>query len=145
MPPPDFIPFEEAEHTADLALIARGRDLPELVLNACRGALSLIGDASGLTPETWVPLTASAAEPERLLVRFVRELLLAWETHGGLPVAVEMDPAAGDATELHGRVAFAYPDDLADRIQSLPKAATYHDLTIRRVGDLLETTLVLDV
>ena len=40
----EYVPFEEAEHTADLALVARGRDLRELVLNACRGTIALIGD-----------------------------------------------------------------------------------------------------
>jgi SHS2 domain-containing protein len=142
---PDFVPFEEAEHTADLAVTARGRDLRELVLNACRGTLRLIGDTSGLTPEQWVVLEASAREPERLLVRFVKELLLAWELHGGLPVAVEIDAGPEGSEALRGRLGLAYPDDIEDRIAGLPKAATYHDLQIRRVDGILEVTLVLDV
>jgi SHS2 domain-containing protein len=141
----DFVPFEEAEHTADLAVIARGRDLRELVLNVCRGTLRLIGNAEGLSPEQWVSLEASAQEPERLLVRFVKELLLAWELHGGLPVAVEIEPAPEGSGALRGRLGLACPDDIEDRIAGLPKAATYHDLRIRRGDGILEVTLVLDV
>ena len=139
-----FVPFEEAEHTADLALVARGRDVRELVLNACRGTIALIGDTQGLAAEEWVDIGASAEEPERLLVRFVKELLVAWEFHGGLPVALELDEASGEASGLRGRVGFAHPNDLDERITGLPKAATYHDLEIRREGGVLEVTLVLD-
>lgn len=141
----EFVPFEEAEHTADLALIARGRDLPELVLNACRGVIALIGDTGGLAAEEWVDIEAAAEEPERLLVRMVKELLAVWESRGGMPVAVELDPTPADASRLRGRVGFAHPADLDERITGLPKAATYHNLHIRRKGALLEVTLVLDV
>ncbi|MBM3498793.1 MAG: archease [Armatimonadetes bacterium] len=140
-----FVPFAEAEHTADLALVARGRDLAELALNACRGAIALIGDTRGLTAEVWVRIEAQAPEPERLLVRLVTELLVAWELQGGLPVAVELEPAPEAPETLSGRVGFAHPDDLEERITGLPKAATYHDLRIRPEGDLLTVTLVLDV
>jgi SHS2 domain-containing protein len=141
----EYVPFEEAEHTADLALVARGRDLRELVLNACRGTIALIGDTEGLTAEEWVDIGASAEEPERLLVRTVKELLAAWESRGGMPVTVELDEAPADASALRGRVGFAHPDDLDERIIGLPKAATYHDLHIRRDGGLLEVMLILDV
>jgi len=140
-----FVPFEEAEHTADLALVARGRDLRELVLNACRGTIALIGETEGLAAEEWVSIGAASEEPERLLVRFVKELLAEWESHGGLPVAVDLDAAPPDAWQLRGRVGLAYPDDLDERIRGLPKAATYHDLHIRHGADLLEVMLVLDV
>jgi SHS2 domain-containing protein len=140
----EFVPFEEAEHTADLALVARGRSLQELALNACRGTVALIGDARGLRPETWIDIEASAEEPERLLVRLVKELLLAWELEGGMPVAVELREGNDDRS-LGARVGFAHPTDFGERISGHPKAATYHDLAIRREGDLLAITLVLDV
>jgi len=145
-------PFEEVDHTADLALIARGKDLPELILNACRGVVHLISDTDGLTPDAWVEISASGDEPERVLVRFVRQLLLEWEISGGLPVAVELAPshdngAPAASRAVSGRVGFAHPhdDDIDRRIKGIPKAATYHDLAIVQVGDHLEVTLILDV
>lgn len=141
----DFVPFEEAEHTADMAITARGRDLRELALNACRGTLSLIADVEGLTAEEWAPLEAAAEEPERLLIRFLKALLLAWEMHGGLPVQVEIEESGAEDRALRGRVGFAHPPDLDERIRGLPKAATYHNMEIRRVDGLLEATVVLDV
>jgi SHS2 domain-containing protein len=119
--------------------------LRELVQNACRGTLAIISETTGLVPDRWVALSAEAEEPERLLVRFVRELLVAWEECGGLPVAVEVEPGPPEPGRLRGRVGLAYPPDLDERLKGAPKAVTYHDLRIERVGGLLEVRLVLDV
>jgi SHS2 domain-containing protein len=148
----DWEPFEEREHTADLALVARGRDLRELILNASRGVLHLIADTSGVMAEKWVPITVSSRDPERLLVGFVKEVLVEWELQGGVPVGVEVQAAPHDAWLQHpaepglveGRLGLASPPDLEERIKSIPKAATYHGLEIERVGELLEAALVLD-
>ncbi len=148
----DWEPFEEAEHTADLALVARGRDLRELILNASRGVLHLIADSTDLGPDEWVSIAVSASDPERLLVGFVKEMLVEWELRGGVAMAVEVEAAPDDAwlngqtgpAEVRGRMGLANPPDLEERIKALPKAATYHGLEIQRVGGLLEATLVLD-
>ena len=148
----DWEPFEETEHTADLALVARGRDFRELIENASLGVIHLIAETGDLLPEQWVPISSTGADPERVLVGFIREILVEWELRGGLPVAVEVE-AAPDGTwlndpaepaEARGRIGIAYPSDLEDRIKGVPKAATYHGLEIRRVGELLEADLVLD-
>ena len=148
----DWQPFEEREHTADLALVARGRDLRELILNASRGVLHLIADTSGVMAEEWVPITVSGRDPERLLVGFIKEILVEWELQGGVPVTVEVQAAPHDAWLqepaepglVEGRLGLASPPDLEERIKSIPKAATHHGLAIERVGELLEAELVLD-
>lgn len=148
----DWQPFEEIDHTADLALVARGRDLRELILNASRGVIHLIADTTELSPDEWVPIIVSAADPERLLVGFVKEILVAWELHGGVPVGVEVEVAPDDAwlndpvepAEVRGRMGLANPPGLDDRIKAIPKAATYHGMEVQRVGDWLEVALVLD-
>jgi SHS2 domain-containing protein len=153
MPPPSWQPFEETPHTADLALIARGRSLRELILNACRGTIELTIDTAGLAPEEWIPIAATGADPERLLLGMVKQILYEWETQGGLPVAVAIDAAPDDAwlespaspAEARGRLGLAHPADLDDRVRAVPKAATYHNLAVRRVADHLEVTLVLDL
>jgi SHS2 domain-containing protein len=145
-------PFEEAEHTADLALVARGRDFRELIENAALGVIYLIAETGQLQPEEWVPINSTGTDPARVLVGFIRELLVEWELRGGLPVAAEVAKAPdaswleapGELAEVCGRMGIAYPSDLDDRIKGVPKAATYHGLEIRRVGELLETDLVLD-
>ncbi|MGQ9732761.1 MAG: archease [Candidatus Zipacnadales bacterium] len=140
-----FMPFEEREHTADLSVTARGRNLRELILNACRGTIALIGETARLEPEEWTEVEFGAPEPERLLVGMVKQLLLEWETRGGLPVKVEVEALNEQAGQIRARLGFAHPPDLDDRIKHLPKAATYHNLNIYRTGDILEATLVLDV
>jgi len=149
----NWLPFEEAPHTADLALIARGRDLRELILNACNGAISLIVDVADLTPSRWAPIAARGPDPERVLLGMVKQVLYRWEVEGGLPVCVQVESAPeaerlaspDSPGEARGRLGLADPDDLGDRVKAVPKAATYHDLAIRRAGNLLEVTIILDL
>jgi SHS2 domain-containing protein len=149
----DWLPFEEAPHTADLALIARGRDLRELILNACNGAISLVVDVADLAPSRWVAIAARGPDPERILLGMVKQVLYRWEVERGLPVCVQVTSAPDAAwtvspdspAEARGRLGLADPEDLEDRVKAVPKAATYHDLAIRRAGELLEVTIILDL
>jgi SHS2 domain-containing protein len=148
-----FVPFEEQPHTADLALVARGRDFRELLLNACRGVLWALVDSTGLALDEWVLIRSLGSEPERVLLGLVKQILVQWELREGLPVAVEVESAPDDSwfaapsvpAEAHARLGFAFPPRGEERVKAVPKAATYHDLAIRRVGELLEVTIVLDL
>ena len=51
-------PFEQVEHTADYAIIARGGDLRELIENAGRGMISLLVDTQAVAASRQVRFTA---------------------------------------------------------------------------------------
>ena len=68
-------PFEQIEHTADYAIVARGRDLRELIENAGRGMISLLVEADRLEPQRQVMFTATGDSRERLLLQCLRELI----------------------------------------------------------------------
>ena len=76
-------PYEELEHTADLRLLVRGRDLGELFAHAAEGMFSLmqcVPMAGGGAVRRTVELEAQ--DVETLLVDWLGELLFLSERHG---------------------------------------------------------------
>ena len=73
-------PFKVIDHTADIGIVARGRDLDELFANAAAGMLYLMAgeDFSESTVQREIELQAS--DDETLLVGWLNELLYILDT-----------------------------------------------------------------
>ena len=134
-----FLPFEEIEHTADLALRVRGKDLAELCVHAAQGMFSLMRCEPG---EETVPVTrrvsVQAADPETLLVEWLNELLYIGESN----------------RECYDRfqVLHLEPTKLVAEIAGrrrepgrVIKAATYSNLHIAQTPGGYEATVTFDV
>jgi len=138
-------PFEQIEHTADYAIVARGSDLRELIENAGRGMISLMVEAEAVAATRQVHFTAGADSPERLLQQCLRELLYLEEDEGLVPVQFTVAGLSADelAAECQGGVA---PIDQArPHLLGEIKAVTYHDLNIVATPEGLEVQVVFDV
>ncbi|MFN3929620.1 MAG: archease, partial [Thermoflexus sp.] len=72
MPTPT-VPFEEIPHTADWAIRAYGRSLPELFAHAAIGMYSLLTDLEALGESERREVQVEAASPEGLLVAWLNE------------------------------------------------------------------------
>ena len=134
------IDFEEIEHTADWALRIRGRDLPELLLNAAGGMNSLMAsnlDDIPLDVEQQIEL--EAIDAESLLVDWLSELAYWAEVEGYIFRQVELHEAT--PTRLRATVRGGHTSDLTKHI----KAVTYHNLEIVETEGGLEATVVFDV
>jgi len=143
MPSDRAPPFELVNHTADLAIRARGRTFPELVLHAARGLCSLLADAGRLEPQGPSRRVEAAGDTrERLLVGCLREVL-ALETLDGL-VPVRVEPVSGDDSRIVLDVATVPLDKARDYLLADIKAVTYHDLQVRETPQGLEATIVFD-
>jgi SHS2 domain-containing protein len=133
-------PYQEVEHTADWALRVWAPTLEGLFADAARGMYALLG----APPEApgggdWRAVAVAGEDAEALLVAWLQELLYATEADG---VAFDdFQVEALEPTALRGR-AHAVP---AGRPEKVIKAATYHNLAIRRVDGGYETTIVFDV
>lgn len=131
--------FEEVRHTADWALRAEGATLEELLLNASRGMLSLLGAEPAAARATRSTLELEAEDPESLLVAWLGELLYRMETR----------------QVTFGEMKITIPNGfrLVAEVQEIPllhqarsiKAVTYHDLAVKRTPDGLTATIVFDV
>lgn len=133
-------PWEEIEHTADVALRVHGEDLRALFENAARGMMHLIGGRP-LPGEITFHETISLQAPdwEILLVDWLTELLYLIEErelffsqiviHRVSDLTLEAEISGGPAAKASKHV----------------KAVTYHNLSIRHTDDGYETTVVFDV
>ena len=129
--------FKEIAHTADLALDVWGEDLWDLFRNAAQGLYALAGAVENKEETDRFDLRIPLGEEEQMLVDFLNELLYLldkkWvvrrvegkKTENGLRLSLDAARLAGRSREI--------------------KAATFHDLVLRKTEDGLRATIVFDV
>lgn len=135
--------FEVLDHTADVGLRGYGRTLEELFAHMALGMFGLIADVTTVQPMASVPILVQADDLEGLLVAWLKELLYAasrdhllfmnCKVHQVIPTAV-----SGEAT---GEV--FNPDRHA--VFREIKAVTYHQLAVRREGELWVAEVIFDI
>jgi len=136
---PETRRYEEVEHTADAAIRAYGRDLPELFANAAYGMFDLLADMQKLHPTIEREVSLEASDLEALLVDWLGELLYLREVHG--EVYKEFEITTLSPTKL--RAVAKGGKRFAPRMNI--KAVTYHDLKIEKTEEGYVTTIVFDV
>jgi len=150
-----FVPFEAGEHTADLALVARGRTLARLFENAALGLAWLLYDPSRVAVVDEEPVRVEGSDEIELLVAWLQEILYRHEVHHRRFHAfrvVAVEPPLGSAEQgtwsVVGVAAGERFDPARHPRRSDIKAATYHDLRIEHEltpsGPLLRARIVLD-
>ena len=135
--------YELFEHTADLGLRVRAADLDALYAEAGRGFFSMIVenlDEVG-TAES-VTLRVHGGDPAHLLVDWLHELLVAFETQS--LVLSEFAVRVGD-DGLHATCGGEVLDPDRHRLLHEVKAITYHGLRVERVDDGWEAEVIVDI
>ena len=135
--------FELLEHTADLKVVGRGKDLGEALAWIATGMFSVIADLDAVAARDTMHVSLTSSDREALAVDWLNELLFKYEAEGFLPkefhVTVNEEGTALDADCL------GEPGD-PDRglIWSVVKAATYHALEVSH-NDEWRIQVVLDM
>ncbi len=130
--------WEPISHTADLALHVWADDLADLFITAGRGLMSLITEPERLCATRTHPIALDASDVETLLVDWLNELLYLSECHAFGFVGAEF--AALSETHLEATLQGGpWPG-----YTSYVKAATFHNLAIRRTATGYETEIVFD-
>jgi SHS2 domain-containing protein len=150
----NFVPFEPIEHTADLALVARGRTLPELFEHAALGMLHFLYDPAEVVPTETESFDLSGIDLEELLVTWLQELLYRhevrrWRVHA-LRVERLIPPGEGTPAFLQASADGEGWDPARPRAAVEIKAATYHGIEITREPsrsgvELYRVRLVFDI
>ena len=136
-------PFEVVNHTADLAIRARGRTFPELVVNAARGLCALLAESAALAPQGPPRRVEAEGETrERVLRRALGEVLALETLEGLVPVRAEL--AAGEEGRIVLEMGVVPLDAAREHLLADIKAVTYHDLNVRETEAGLEVTVVFD-
>ncbi|RME42840.1 MAG: bifunctional riboflavin kinase/FAD synthetase [Chloroflexi bacterium] len=139
---PGNFEFEEIEHTADIGLRVRGKDLADLFVNAARGMWTLIvPDIGSVKPVVTREIELEAMDLEVLLVDWLSELLYLHETeheaysqfviHEISPTHLRAEARGGP---LNGHT-----------LRKHIKAVTFNDLSIEKTADGYTATVVFDV
>ncbi|MGQ9501098.1 MAG: archease [Anaerolineae bacterium] len=136
-----MIGFEEVEHTADIALRVRGRDLRELLVNAALGLGTLLTDRADTSPAATQmrQVEVEAFDPESLLVGWLSELIYWAEKDRFVCNEIEIQELSSN----HLKVACI--GSCVPELRHHIKAVTYHNLQIVQTDQGLETTVVFDV
>lgn len=138
MPTPTRPPFEEVEHTADVALRAFGRTPEELFINAARGMFQLMCDEQPVGEVTHT-IRLESLDAESLLVDWLNELIYLSDVEGLVFYRYELtewEPTRLAATVVGGKV---------KRRKKAIKAATFSGLAIEKVPGGYSATVVFDV
>ena len=131
--------FEEIEHTADIAIRVRGRDLAELFANAAYGMAYQLADPDAVERTAEHLIELDAYDVETLLVAWLGELLYLSERDEC--VFTDFDVLEIAPTRLR---AFVRGGPVQEHQQHI-KAVTFSDLEIVRTDEGYETTVVFDV
>ena len=141
--------FDVFDHTADIGLRVRGRDLPDLLETAARATFAQMFDDGPRRVEVVddvraVPEGDLAGQATELLVVWLQELLYRFET--GRLVPLEFDFEACTPREVRARVGFGRFDPGRHTGRLEVKAVTYHELDVREEpGGTWSARFILDV
>jgi SHS2 domain-containing protein len=133
------LPYEEIEHTADLALRVRGKDMAQLLKHAAEGMLHLSAVHTKSNEGSKVSVELKAPDREQLLVVWLEELLFGIETRTiGYR---DFDIRVVEDTRCEASMREIELESIGKHI----KAVTFHDLRIVATQEGLEATIVFDV
>ncbi|MGH7370101.1 MAG: archease [Candidatus Methylomirabilaceae bacterium] len=135
--------FESFEVTADVGVRASGETLDMLFANAARGMFALMVEPGTVRPAEGVPVEVHGEGLPSLLVAWLNELLFRCDAMEWAPADVRVLSIKGG--RVRGELIGEPVDRDRHRFKGIVKAATYHLLECRQVGDLWRASIVFDV
>jgi SHS2 domain-containing protein len=121
-------PFEVLEHTADAGIVAHGDTLAGLFANAAAGMFALMADLDRVRPSEERRIEVKAPDRERLLERWLTELLYYVDAEEMLFSRFEVDEAS--ERRLRARASGEPIDRRRHRLHFAVKAVTRHMLEV---------------
>lgn len=136
-------PFEMMNHTADISIKAYGKSLKELFENAALGMFNILADLEGITTSTELEIKVEAPDKQELLVEWLDELLYDFYTKH--IIFCEFNITELTDKNLTAKVKGRFIGENKNRLKTEIKAATRHDLRIKKKEDTYEVQIVFDV
>ena len=129
-------------HTAEIGFTAWGDTLANAFEEAARALVAVTFDPRTIRVREEREVAVEADRPDRLLVRFLNEIVYLIDAEGFVPLRVRVELGDGRLTaHLRGRVADSYRPT---RRGPSVKAVTYHGLEIDP-GPPVQVRVVLDI
>jgi SHS2 domain-containing protein len=135
--------FEVFEHTADLGLRVRAKELDELFVEAARGLTSLIvTDLNSVRLVEERSIQVAGTDREYLLFDWLTELLVTFETNRLLLVEFQVNlTATGLTAACRGECL----DTQRHQLEHEVKAITYHGLKVEQIRGEWIAEVIVDI
>jgi len=131
--------YEHIEHTADLALRIYGQDTRDLFANVAYAMFSELTDVNLIEPRVHHLVEIDGIDLESLLVNWLNELLYLHETRAEVYSIFDIHELT--THDLQATVHGAH----CESINTVIKAATFHNLVIQNISTGYVVTIVFDV
>jgi SHS2 domain-containing protein len=135
--------FEVINHTADVGIVVRAATLPDLFETAAVGMFSFLIDPLSVENRAWRERRVDADDLAGLLVAWLNDLLLLLNGEEFVPKVYVVDEVG--ERRLRATVHGEPVDPTRHRFRLDVKAATYHQLEVRREGDGWMARVIFDV
>ncbi len=135
--------FEITNHTADVGIIAYGRDIEELFCNAALALFSLITEPQSIDEKSHLDLKVSSDGTDSLLVEWLNELIYSFDAKHILFNRFDIERLTEN--ELKATCHGEGFDPTKHRIKRGVKAATYHTLRLDKTNEGYKAQIIFDI
>ncbi len=122
--------FDIIEHTADIGIVAYGRELKEAFANAAYAMFTLIADLEGVGEDIRRQIEVEAGDRESLLVSWLNELLYLFDVEGIIFKKFKVTELSETSLKAEGYGELI--DKARHSLKAGVKAATYHMLRVEK-------------
>ena len=133
--------FELIEHTADMGLVAHGRNLSEAFANAAYGLFSIMADLDNVKEKEPIRVELREEDAETLLFEWLNYLLYIFDVE--MLLLKRFDIEHFDSSGLKATCYGEKYDASRHRLKRGIKSATYHMLQVDRENNRVQ--VILDV
>jgi SHS2 domain-containing protein len=131
------------EHTADLGIVVRGKDLKDLFETSAMALMSLLVAGNPKQEPSKSRIIVSADDTDDLMVRWLSEILYLFAGDGEVVTDVNISQLL--PTHLEAVIKKVPFDPDRHEIQHEIKAVTYHQISVSEKKDHWEARIILDV
>ena len=126
-------PYEYLEHTADMGMVVRGKNLSELLMHAAQGLFETIAVVETVDEIVSIQIHLTAESVEELFVAWLDELMFRHETEEVFFKRAEIQQCS--ETEMSATV-FGEPSNFdKHEVYTEIKSVTYHQLQVVQKSD----------
>ena len=135
--------YELIDIYGDVGIRAFGGDCAEAWVNAGIGMYGLITDLKKIGWEKTLDIEVSSETPEGLLVKYLNELIFHFDTYNFIGKSIEV--MEFNEVSIRAKVHGDEFDPRRHEQRLLLKAATYHNIKVKKSGDRCEVEVIFDI
>ena len=139
----NLIQYQTIDHTADIGIKVFGSDVSDLFKNAGLAMFDLICEIKDLNKEETYHISADGEDWADLIIAWLRELLYLWS--GNELIVNSMDICSIYPYKICANVFCVHFDPGFHAIKHDIKAATYHNIEVKKTPDGWVANIIFDV